>query len=36
MISFYKKTGHTAKVPESYFDIGKCALANNRPDLARD
>jgi len=36
MINLYKRSGHTAKIHEIYFEMGQCALANNRPDLARD
>jgi len=36
MINLYKRSGHTAKIHEIYFEMGKCALVNNRPDLARD
>ena len=36
MINLYKKSGHTAKIFEIYFEMGRCSLANNRSDLARD
>lgn len=36
MIGLYRKTGHTSRIHEIYFQMGQCALSNNRPDLARD